>query len=276
MAKIGLIQVRGLGDCVIILPMAQWLHSQGHEVFIALDSRFCEQFQSAAPYCTFVSVPTEIFNPERGIHNEYWFEYPYKKLETIGCDTIISFPQHESILLDKRPELWESLGHRVSGPYEMPAFESKAFKHLKFDEYKYYVAKMPLKLKWSLKLNRNHARELALYEKLVDSTKKQIVCHLEGSNISVNPNALQFDKDVFQMITITPEHTDNIFDWLLLMEKAHTLVMIDSVFFNLAEQLNFTNQKYFIRRSPRESTPVIGNHWDFLTIDVPDENTLFG
>ena len=276
MSKIGLIQVRGLGDCIIILPIAQWLHSQGHDVYIALDSRYCEQFQYAAPYCTFVPVPFDIFDPTKGIHNEYWYEYPHKLLQERGCDTIISFPQHESILLERHPHLQASLGHRVAGPYERRAYESKAVRHLKFDEYKYFVANMPLRLKWTLALQRNPEREQALYDKLVDPTRKQLVCHLDGSNFSINPETLNVDASVYQVIQITPDQTNNIFDWLLILERADTLLMIDSVFFNIVEQLNLPNRKYFVRRSPRESTPVIGNQWGFVAVDVPDENTLFG
>lgn len=276
MSKIGLIQVRGLGDCIIILPIAQWLHSQGHDVYIALDERYCEQFQYAAPYCTFVPVPFDIFDPKKGIHNEYWYEYPHKLLQELGCQTIISFPQHESIMMERHPHLQASLGHRVSGPYERRAYESKAVKHLKFDEYKYYVANMPLRLKWTLTLQRNPQREQALYDKLVDPTRKQLVCHLDGSNFSINPEALNVDTSVYQVIQITPDQTDNIFDWLRILERADTLLMIDSVFFNIVEQLNLSNRKFFVRRSPRESTPVIGNQWNFVTVDVPDENRLFG
>lgn len=275
MANIGLIQVRGLGDCIIILPIAKFFHAQGHTVHIALDERYCEQFKESAPYCNFVPVPYSIFDAEKGIHNEYWFEYPYQMLKELNCDPIISFPQHESILIDKYPELINHLGNRIAGSFERHAFDTKAFKHLKFDEYKYYVAQLPLRLKWTLSLNRNLEREHALYDKLVDPKKKQIVCHLEGSNFSINSNSIKVSSDNYQIIKISPEHTDNIFDWLTILERADTILLIDSVFFNLVEQLNFTNKKYFIRRSPRESTPVIGNQWEFMEIDIPDENHLF-
>lgn len=277
MAKIGLIQVRGLGDCVIILPIAHQLQKMGHEVYIALDSRFCEQFQYAAPYCTFVPVPYDIFDVRKGLLNDYWYEHPYRLLQERGCERIISFPQHESILLSRNPQLLSTLGHRVAGEFEKRAFDAQVFKHLKFDEFKYYVAQMPLRLKWTLQLHRDSERERDLYTRLVDPTKKQFVCHLDGSNFSVNPASLRIDTSVYQMIQITPDITSNIFDWLLILESADQLLLIDSVFFNLVEQLNFSRpNKMFIRRSPIESTPVIGNQWAFIDIDVPDQNTLFG
>lgn len=277
--KLGIIQVRGLGDCIVVLPIAKYYWHQGFDVHIALDDRFCESFQAAAPYCTFVPVPYSAFNPELGIYNQYWYELPHKLLSEAGCTTIMSFPQHESIIMSKNPdaEITRLLKHRVEGPYESVAYNTQVFKHLKFDEYKYCVAQVPLKEKWNLDIKRNHIRENALYDKLVDKSKILIAAHLDGSNLKIDPNNIQYDKDKCQLIPIVPGHTDNIFDWLTILEKANTLMLIDSVFFNIVEQLNFNNkEKYFIRRSPIESTPVMGNSWKWIGINVPDHNTLFG
>jgi hypothetical protein len=277
--KLGIIQVRGLGDCIIILPIAKYYSDRGYDVYVALDDRFCEHFQYAAPYCTFVPVPYSAYEPEAGIYNQYWYEIPHRLLTEAGCTSIMSFPQHESITMTKNPnsDVSRLLKHRVEGPYESVAFNNQVFKHLKFDEYKYNVAQVPLKEKWNLSLKRNYDRELDLYDKLVDKSKVQIVAHLDGSNIKVDSNAIDYDREKFQLITITQEHTNNIFDWLTIIEKANTILLIDSVFFNIVEQLNFNNnEKYFIRRSPMESTPVMGNSWKWISIAVPDHNTLFG
>lgn len=278
MSKIGFIQVRGIGDCIVALPITKYYHNLGHEVYLALDERFCESFQSAAPWCTFVPVPFSAFKPELGIYNEYWYELPNMLLREQGCTTIISFPQHESIIISRNPDsdVAKHLMHRVKDIYEAAAFNAQVYKHLKFDEFKYCVAQVPFKEKWNLQLTRNYERENALYDKLVDKSKKQIVAHLHGSNIRIEENNIQYDKDKFQLIAITPGHTDNIFDWLTIIEKATTLMLIDSVFFNIVEQLNLPNEKYFIRRSPMESTPVLGNEWKWINISVPDQNTLFG
>lgn len=278
MPKLGLIHVRGAGDCIVLLPIAKWYYNAGYDVYLAIDEKLAESFQQAAPYCTFVPIPSSAFVPERGILNEYWFELPHAKLTELGCDPIIFFPQHESLLMDRQnisPEVREVfLRRRLSGPYERHVWETKAYRHLKADEYKYCVAKVPLKEKWNLDIRRNPERELALYNELVDPTKKQLVCHLHGSNFKVDPKGIAYDPNTTQLITITPK-TDNMFDWLLILEKADTLVMLDSAFFHLVEQLNFTNTKYFVRRSTRESNPVFGNYWNFLHIDIPDVNLLY-
>lgn len=276
--KLGIIQVRGIGDCIIALPIAEYYSNKGIEVWFAIDNRFKQMFEYAAPYCNFVGVPPEHFIPEYGIMNQYWYEIPYTMLKEKGCDEIISFPQHESIMIHKKPNMEhiDILKRRVSHGREKYAFDTEAYKHLKFDEYKYFVANVPFKQKWNLNLNRNKNRELELYNKLVTGDKPHIVAHLEGSNIKVDSSIIQYDKDKFQLINIDNKTTDNIFDWLHIIETAKLLIMIDSVFFNIVEQLNLPNEKIFLRRSPIESTPVIGNEWQWAQIKVPDRNTLFG
>lgn len=277
--KIGFIQTRGMGDCIIALPITKWYSDRGYEVYLAHDERFCEGFQYAAPYCTFVPVPYSAFKAEEGIYNEYWFEIPFRLLRARGCDVIVSFPQHESIICSKPTtdkEVVRRLQHRISNPYEARAIQAQVYKHLKFDEYKYFVAQVPFKEKWNLSINRNYAREMDLYTKLVDPSRDLIVSHLEGSTLKVSLEDIQYDKSQCQLVNITSDVTSNIFDWLTIIEKADTLIMLDSVFFNLVDQLNLPNKKYFIRRSPIESTPVIGNDWEWINIEVPDRNNLFG
>jgi hypothetical protein len=60
--------------------------------------------------------------------------------------------------------------------------------------------------------------------------------------------------------------TDNIFDWLLILEKANLLILIDSCFANLVEQLNMPNTKIFGFRSEIAFTPVLKNRWRFAAI----------
>lgn len=281
MAKIGIIQVRGLGDCVMILPMAKWFHDAGNEVFFAIDEVYQECFQEAAPYCTFVPIPRNVFNPEHGIASDYWYEYPYVELQKLGCEHILSFPQGECFFLEKLYNtlpipVREKLLKRFTNLPERMARETKAYKHLKLDEFKYHVAQVPLRLKWQLSLQRNYERELALFKKLVDPNKRTIVCHLEcGGGLRFTKELISYDTATTQLIEITPDVTPNIFDWLSIIEHASTLVLIDSVFFNLVEQLNLPNKKFYIRRGLPTSTVVFGNAWEFAKVDIPETDALY-
>ncbi|NBW57620.1 hypothetical protein EBR43_07530, partial [bacterium] len=70
-----------------------------------------------------------------------------------------------------------------------------------------------------------------------------------------------------QIIEIS-DLTDNIFDWITLIEKSACFVGIDSFFVNLVEQLQMKIRKFFIRRSPTNFTPVLKGTWDYLPISL--------
>ncbi len=272
--KIGIIQVRGIGDAIIALPIAEYYSNRPDtEVYFALDSRFTKSFQEAAPYCKFIPVPFERFRPADGINNEYWYELPKYLLHEAGCSEIISFPYHETHLInslsekDRKTIECQQLIDRLSGPLESRVTNLGLFNHLKFDEFKYATARVPFENKWKLNIHRNLAREQELYNKIVpNNDKKNIVCHLEGSDIRFDSSNFSFSKDVYNVIDVTADKTDNIFDWLTIFEKADTIITLDSVFCNLIEQLNFSNTKFFIKRSSVFMTPVLKNNWNYVEV----------
>lgn len=268
--KLGIIQVRGIGDAIIALPIAEYYNNRGMDVYFALDDRFCEPFQYAAPYCNFIPVPFDAFNPDWGINNEYWYELPLNLLKSAGCNHVISFPYHESHLLasTKDERIHGALKHRFQGELEKRITDLQLFQHLKFDEYKYATAKVPFENKWKLTINRNYEREQNLFNKLVPPGKRYVVTHLEGSDVKYNPDNMNFDREKFNVINITPDETTNVFDWLTIIERADTIVCLDSVFCNLIEQLNIPNKKHFIRRSSIQMTPVLKNEWDYVGVEV--------
>jgi hypothetical protein len=86
-----------------------------------------------------------------------------------------------------------------------------------------------------------------------------VVVHRQGSNVKkeiVIPP--QFAGH--QVIEID-EQTDCVFDWLLVLERAKFLMLIDSCFANLVDQLGFANEKMFILRSEVRFTPVLRSNW---------------
>lgn len=274
MKKIGIIQVRGIGDAIIALPIAEFYSKkEDTEVYFAIDDRFVESFQSAAPYAKFIGVPFSSFKPSDGINNEYWYELPKFMLHEKGCTEIFSFPYHESHLLlslsekDRQSIPCQQLLDRLTGQHEARVTNIGLYNHLKFDEYKYAVAQVPFENKWNLNIHRNMDRELELYNRIVDDNgKKKVVCHLEGSDIKYNSSSFNFSKDDYDIIDITTKETNNIFDWLTILEKADIIITLDSVFCNLIEQLNFKNNKFFIKRSSIYMTPVLRNNWNYVEI----------
>lgn len=270
--SIGIIQVRGIGDAIIAMPIAQAYFDLGHEVAFALDDRFCESFSYAFPDIIFKPVPFSEFKPELGISNPYWYELPKKLLMDfkIPEQNIISFPYHESHMLQNNqiPEfMMNQIKKRISGPYEQKMFEMELFNQLKFDEFKYATADVPFEYKWKLRVNRNEKRESILSDRFLSTTKKNVVMHLEGSNIKLEPSIFEnLNLDEYNVINITGDITNNLFDWIGVLEKSDVIVTLDSVFTNLIDQLRLPNTKYFIKRSGINMTPVLGSGWQYLRI----------
>jgi len=230
--RLGLIQSRGLGDIIIALPIAKYWADAGWDVYWPIDARFLPSFRDAVDYVHF--IPFAFDNTTNGFLME-----PIRILKAQGCEKIITLYSYIS-------------NAKVSDPV--------LFNSLKFDEYKYAIAGVPFSLKWSLSITRNQQREESLYSRLVKQ-KDYIVTHLTGSNCRM---AHRPDPKFAGMQVIDiQEQTESIFDWLRIIENAKQLVMVDSCFSNLTEQLNISIPKALYLRSDTRFTPVYKNGWKF-------------
>lgn len=238
---IGLIQTQGIGDLVIALPIATYFTDRGARVLWPVSELFVDFMQRAAPWIEFIGVPPAQTREEA---RAYLYDRPRAILEARGCDEI------------------HSLYSRLEPP--VPGGVNEAFaRSLKFDEYKYAVTGVPFEEKWNLRIERDLARETALFDHL--AVDEDYVCvHAQGST----GKEARFDvppqwRERYRIIPVEPI-TDSPFDWLYLLEGAAKLVLFDSVFANLVEQLGLPNEKYFILRSPVGFTPVLKHAWTIL------------
>jgi hypothetical protein len=233
--KVGLIQTRGIGDLVIALPIANWYLQQGHSVSWPVDSRFVDFMREADDRIDFIPVD---HNSVGDNSLDFFHGYPLKALKERGCDRIFTLYSYLTNVAIDNPRLANSL---------------------KFDEYKYAVAGVPFTEKWNLQVKRNLERETALFESL--RIERPYICiHRTGSNFESDiaiPDDWKRDFQIVEMGPITP----NPFDWILTLERAARLVMIDSSFANLVEGLNIGGEKFLIVRSPCAFTPVFKNAW---------------
>jgi hypothetical protein len=232
--KLGLIQTRGLGDIVISLPIARYYHDQDHQVYWPIVDSWVPQMERAVPWVKWIPIPVD--------SGPFFYDVPMQRLKNFKVDQVIC--------------LYQALtGHKFH--------EEVYFQHTKFDQYKYIQAGVPFLKKWSLAecITRDPVREQALYDSVV-SNPNYVVLHLEGSD-----HRAQFDTSIippeWQIIEIT-EQSDSIWDWLKVLEGAQSLVMVDSVFSNLVDQLNIGEDRYFIPRSHIGLTPVQGQLWTWL------------
>jgi hypothetical protein len=229
--KIGLIQTQRFGDVIIALPIAKYFADQGHEVLWPVHANYISHFAQAAPYVRFLPIMGE---------GDLLFDAPMMLLRDQGCERILSLYSYlrgEDDKIDKR-----------------------LAKFLTFDAYKYAVAGVPFREKWNLSIVRNRAREEALYREVVQA-EPYVCCHLEASfaKVTLDPTKLPAVK---QTIEITPR-TDCIFDWLTVIERASMLVMIDSCYANLVDQLKLPNRKAFIPKVANPGSPILAGDWEF-------------
>jgi hypothetical protein len=233
---LGIIQSRGLGDLIIALPIAGHYYEQGYDVIWPILDQFVPSMTAAAPWVKWVPVPYDA--PGR-----YFYDIPQERLRNFKCDEILCLYQHLS-------------GHKFN--------EEKYFQYTSFDQYKYIAAGVPFLKKWDLAqyITRNPAREQALYN-LVVTNPEYVVTHLQGSD-----HRASYDPAIvpagWQTVEITERPGYTLLDWLLVLERAQSLILVDSVYANLVDQLNVGEDRYFIQRSHMGLTPVQGQHWTWL------------
>ena len=235
---LGIIQSGGLGDIVIALPIARHYRDQGREIIWPIREEFLPSFRESVPWICWVPVPAD---PQ----GQFYYDEPVRRLRNLGCDQYLCLYQG----LASRPEL-----------SDVPWFQVQ-----KFDEFKYTTAGVPFSRKWTLGENclaRFDGREQALAKRLNPEGRPYALIHLTGSTHRAHVD-LGFLPSDWLKIEIT-EETDSVFDWLSLMERAEALVLIDSVFANLADQLLMSVDKFWIPRSPIFLSPVLGSAWTIL------------
>ena len=237
--KLGIIQSRGLGDIFIALPIAHYYHKQGYEIYWPVCDEFMGSLVSPVPWVNWISVPVD----PQGL---YFYDVPVSLLENEGVEQVLCLYQS----LTGHPEFTR-----------VPWFQIQ-----KFDEYKYTRTGVPFVNKWKLGecITRDPEQELTLFNKVVKH-HQYYVTHLEGSNFNTDIDLPDL-PDSWQRVSITPGLTDNIFDWLTIIENAQLLVCIDSCVANLVDQLGLpVKEKIWIPRSHIHATPVLGGTWTIAT-----------
>lgn len=238
-------QSEGIGDILIALPIARHYIDQGHEVFWPVNDRFCGFLARATPQVHWLPVDGSLRDRHPG---RFFFEDPKALLEQAGCDRVFV------------------LYHKLSLP-GVNVVDRGLAQSLKFDEYKYAITGVPFSRKWTLEINRDLERETALFDSL-GITGPYICVHRQGHDHKFE-FALPEDwlRD-YQIVELGPL-TDSPFDWIYTLEGAAKLLLLDSCFSNLVEQLNLPNEKYLVLRSYVEATPVMKNGWQFVPIGQP-------
>lgn len=233
MDKLGIIQPGKIGDIIICLPIARYYQKLGYEIIWPIGKDYVGMFQSAVDYVTFIPVSNNI---------KTWVNEA--KLITRNCN--------------KEMDLAFGFRGRDLFTYEW----KKSGLH--FDEYKYVLASVPFEEKWNLEIKRNPVSEQKLFDNVI-SEKPYIVCQRFSSDIFIQDLQCEEDEHKYGWIEIKP-YTNNVFDWLKILEEAEKLVLIDSCYVNLVDQLGIKTKKRRIRKPPpytgEENYPVLRGNWE--------------
>jgi hypothetical protein len=243
--KRGIIQSRGLGDIIIALPIARHYFDRGEDIIWPICEEFMGSLVTSVPWVRWIPIKTD----DQGL---FFLDHPVQVLRDLGVD------------LDESLYLYHYLN-------TMPEqTDPELFNILKFDQYKYWVAGVPFRDKWTLKdcIVRDPAREDALRARL-KLPKRYCITHLTGSSFKVDVAVTWLDPAV-EIIRLEDHQTDNVFDWISVLEGAEALVCVDSVIANMVDQLSIEGPDlYWIRRSPWDLTPVLGSSWTIVPTNLP-------
>ena len=239
--RIGIIQSRGLGDLLIALPIALAYKEQGYkEILWPICEEFMPTMTKAAPWITWIPLKTDS-------HGNYFYFHAMGNLKYRDCEQIVCLYQY----LSNQPEL--------SDPDLFPI--------LKFDQYKYAAAGVAFKHKQRLAecITRDPAAEDRVYAAVVKQPK-YIVVHLEGSDKRYALDWSDAEAQGYQVVHIREGVSANALDWLKVLEGAESLYLIDSCYANLVDGLDMHRDKWFIRRSKMDLTPVLLSDWNYFPL----------
>lgn len=237
--RIGIIQTRGIGDIVIAAPIAMYYIAIGYEVCWPIDSEFLNSFSFAFPKIEFIPVDKFVTGENTA---EYFYDYPLSVLKAMNCEKIFCLYSHLTG--------FDFGNNRIQNS-------------LPFDAYKYAVAGVPFKEKWNFHPRRNIVNEANLFKKLnLDPCDSYVLTQEQGSNFNAGMAEFIEEKNV-AIINITPI-TDNIFDWIGVIESSKAIYAIDSVFVNIIDQLHLSVKKSIYLRSKSPFTPILLSNWRYI------------
>lgn len=232
MNNVGIVQPGRLGDIIILLPAAKYLHDQGRKVIWPIFSDYVQMFSRVVDYVTFLPVQSNIYTcvaEARSI-------LALNGVEDIR-DVAATFPGSNST--EEYVKCGDGLGDE------------------KFDEFKYRLLTVPLDEKWKLQINRNLQKEEELYNLYVRESEYAVV----SLNHSKGTVKTTFDSQGKQIIEINTKHS--IFDWIKILENAKAIALVESSMSNLVEQLNLSNKKFLFKK-PDSRLPVLRNKWTII------------
>ena len=242
MSTIAIIQPARIGDIIICLPIAKYFADKGHKVLWPISSAFYKMFVSVVEYAEFWAVSDDI---------NFCVRDALQVARRFNVDQIINL-SFGFYTMEKLGEQWGASG-------------------LTFDAFKYQLAGVPFEEKWNLKINRNLQDEQNVFNNVVKSSK-YMVCHIQTSRgCGLERLKLQEPMSNYQIIHVDKDQDGitGVFSWLTVLEKASKVVLSNSSFLNLTNQLNVgESNRIFMKNCPNNKMtieqPVLKGKWEII------------
>jgi hypothetical protein len=230
--NIAIIQPGKIGDIFICLPIARYYSLKGYKIVWPIHGDYFDMFHNAIDYVDFYPVCGK------------WKNIVSQSIEIAkqkDCDIInlaFGFPTME--------EFWKKW--RTTG------------KH--FDEYKYEIANVPFEEKWNLFIKRDMEKEESFFKSL-NLEKPYLLFQKQSSDTSIDI-VWTAEEEKLNKVEIR-QISNNVFDWIKTIEMADKLVMIDSCFVNLVDQLKIGVKKRRLRKPLYNldiDYPILKGEWE--------------
>lgn len=238
MRRLGIIQPGKIGDIIICLPIAKWYADKGYQVFWPVDKNIINNFLGYIDYVNFIPI-------------DFNCNIAYQTCYELNCTT----------LLDLAFSIPEANNYNTVNYIKQDLFC--------FDEFKYHLADVPFSEKWNLKLKRNEAKEQAVLNSvgsdsyfLVQDTSSDYRREI----IIQSTNDVRVDID---------RRSTSVFDWISTLQNAKKLILIESCFSNLVDQLGIQTQENILllkhgyygentKNGRPKGLPVLKQNWKLI------------
>jgi hypothetical protein len=198
--------VSALQKLIICLPIAKWYADKGYIVYWPIDKNIIYNFIGYVDYVNFIPID---FNCAEA----------YQVCRDVNCSTIID------------------LAFCIPQANTLNTANYTKQDMLSFDAYKYYLADVPFSQKWTLDIKRNAVNEQKILDTLPENSYFLVQDTSSDCKFAVN-----VEDNACKRVDID-NRSISVFDWLGALQKADKLILIESCFSNLVDQLGIQTKE---------------------------------
>lgn len=269
MKKKLILQPGKMGDIVITTPIAQYYADQGYDIYWPVFDNYIGYFDqfpdintfslssSMNPYVYYTNKRIDANDPSVFINAgvdffqklSQWFAQQHDQDQYEILDFCFTFPGH-----------FNNVNNQMTTIF--------AERNRNWIDLKYFLANVPLQERWNYKWTRNLDKEKKLYQ-FITSYAKEKYGSEEYSIVHQYQNGKPLPVlDVINPINFSYIKGYEIYDWTLVLEKAQSIVCVDSCLANYVEvipELKSVKKHYLGSEEPHfhpYMRNILLNNWE--------------